>query len=77
MDIWCLQEVLFADVQQQIYQNLSQAYPHIYSNLRFEDEFDSETLACTPDQLQQFEVCAQSNCPIMDPRQFQACVVLR
>ena len=59
----CLQGVMFADIQRQIYQDLRDTYPYIHSAVDFSADYDVETPACTQGQVEQFAACIKEKCP--------------
>ena len=66
VDIFCLQRILYVDIQRQIYQGLRQTYPYVYSGVDFSSEFDKEKPACTQSDMQRFGACVKENCTSAD-----------
>lgn len=65
MDIVCLQEIFFSDVQQQIFRALRGTYPFALSGSSLSHEEDpakSGDYACTMQDLVAYNVCIGQNC---------------
>ena len=62
MDIFCLQEVFFADVQREIYRALKGKYPYILSAADLSAESESLERACEPPELLGVLTCLQTDC---------------
>lgn len=77
VDILCLQEIFYGDIQRQIYADLSQTYPYILSNLDFSAEFNTNG-ACTLSEIQQMSECIAAQCSsFTDPTEQFACIALK
>ena len=77
MDIFCLQEVVQADVQRRIYSALRQKYPYAVSALDLSAEVDSSQPACTLEEAGGVQVCTVTNCAGLDEDSTRACVIFR
>lgn len=77
VDIICLQEVLFADIQRQIYRGLKDKYPYILSALDLSAEGESPERACALEEVQQVLGCSQAQCPGLTGVELAGCFALR
>lgn len=77
MDIICLQEVLTADIQWEIYRSLKDKYPYILSALDLTIEGESLERACTLQELQQVGFCVQTQCAGLSGQELIGCSSLR
>ncbi len=74
----CLQEVFFADIQQQIYRDLKSQYPYILSSVDLEaDSSSTDGTACTSDEIQQAVQCLSNECSGLQGIQLAFCGGLR
>ena len=62
MDIFCLQEVLFSDVQREIVAAVIDEYPYAFSAQDLMPTPSSNAMACTVVDLLTFEECFLQNC---------------
>ena len=79
VDIFCLQEVWYADIQRQIYNGVKDYYPYALSAVDLTDSTVSSEPACTRDTLNQFLQCQAMNCAALADSitQYEICGVLR
>ena len=79
VDIVCLQEVLRADIQREIYESLLVTYPYIHSAVNFSAPFNvqPQPAACNQTELQLFGACFQTQCPFTDREALIACLPAR
>ena len=78
MDLWCLQEVWYADVQRELYAAVKDNFPYALSAINLTDYSDDDEVACN--STAELEACVtQSNCGELynDTATATACVVLR
>ena len=62
MDIFCLQELFFGDVQRQVYNAAKDLYPYVHTATDLTvDDSTSTTPACTPEENAQFVSCLIAN----------------
>lgn len=79
MDIFCLQEIWFGDIQKQIYNGVKDYYPYALSAVDLTDNTVSSEPACTSETLNQFLQCRALHCAAFAGSnfEFQICGVLR
>ena len=75
MDVLCLQEVFFVDIQQQIYNALNEKYPYILSAADLSAEVNS-TPACTSQELGELVVCTNAQCPGLEGIALTVCTTV-
>ena len=75
VDIFCLQEVWYADIQRQIYNGVKDYYPYVLSAVDLTDSTVSSEPACTIEMLGPALECQINSCSEFsnDPPQFAAC----
>ena len=62
MDIFCLQEVWYADIQRQIYNGVKDYYPYALSTVDLNDSTVSSEPACTIEILAPANECRVNEC---------------
>lgn len=79
VDIFCLQEVWYADVQRKIYNGVREYYPYVLSAVNLTDNTVSSEPACTVDMLFPGLGCQMNACGqfASDPNQFAICGATR
>ena len=79
MDIFCLQEVWYADIQRQIYNGVKDYYPYALSAVDLTDSTVSSEPACTIEMLGPGIECQMNFCSEYENDHFQlvACVATR
>ena len=79
VDIFCLQEVWYADIQRQIYNGVKDYYPYALSAVDLTDSTVSSEPACTRDTVNQFLQCQAMSCAAFAGSFFQTavCAALR
>lgn len=79
MDIFCLQEVWYADTQKKIYNDVKDYYPYVLSAVDLTDNTVSSEPACTVDVLIPALECQRNACSAFadDVTRFRICGVLR
>ena len=77
MDIFCLQEVFFADIQRQIYRALVDRYPYILSAANLTKETESPERACGVQEALGLVACVQTNCAGLTGGDATICFVQR
>ena len=78
MDIFCLQEVFFSDVQRQIVAAVMDEYPYAFSAQDLESVPPSSNPACTVMELVTLQQCADDNCGLSSsPAELSNCVVFK
>jgi len=79
VDIFCLQEVWYADIQRQIYNGVKDYYPYALSAVDLTDSTVSSEPACTIEMLGPAIECQMNSCSeyANNPLQFAACVAIR
>ena len=75
VDIFCLQEVFFADIQRQIYRALKERYPYILSATDLTLESESPERACEPQELFGVFTCVQTLCAGLPDNEASICLV--
>ena len=83
VDIWCLQEVFFADVHRKIYNAVSSRYPYALSSssLSANEPLGDSPSACSPEMLQSVGACVQralqTNCAKVPEKDRGGCTIQR
>ena len=78
MDIFCLQEVFFSDVQRQIVAAVMDEYPYAFSAQDLNSSTPNANSACTASELGEVLMCAEANCDLsLSPVELSNCVVFK
>ena len=77
VDIICLQEVFFGDMQRKLYRTLRRKYPYAVSALDLTAEEESLERACTVDELHQVVGCLLAECANLTGAELSVCSILR
>ena len=79
VDIFCLQEVWYADIQRQIYNGVKDYYPYALSAVDLTDSTVSSEPACTMEMLGPGIECQMNFCSqyANNPLLFATCVAIR
>jgi hypothetical protein len=77
VDIICLQEVLLANLQRQIYRAVKDEYPYILSALDLTVEEESPERACAVGEVEQVDQCSQVQCPGLTGSMLFGCFSIR
>ena len=77
VDIICLQEILTANIQREIYRALKDEYPYILSALNLTIEGESLEMACDLEELQQVGLCVGMQCGGLTGLELVGCTSLR
>ena len=77
VDIFCLQEVWYADVQKSLYNSVKDKYPYALSAVDLNNSTGNSDPVCAVAELGQFGACQATNCPGLFGTQALACLVLR
>lgn len=75
IDILCLQEVYFADVQRQIYRALQDTYPYIFTAADLTADDSDPTRACTLSELLTIGICLITHCAGLERVEMFACII--
>ena len=78
VDIFCLQEVWYADVQKSLYNSVKDKYPYALSAVDLNNSSTGNSdPVCSVAELGQFGACLATNCPGLSGTEALACLVLR
>ena len=77
VDIFCLQEVWFADVQRSLYNSVRDKYPYALSAVDLNNSTGNSDPVCPLVVLGQFGACQATNCPGLSGTELLGCLVLR
>ena len=79
VDIFCLQEVWYADIQKKIYSGVKDYYPYVLSAVDLTDNTVSSEPACTLEVLSSVQECQRNACSAFasDNTRFRLCGILR
>ena len=62
MDIFCLQEVFFTDIQQQVYNGVRDIYPYVHTVADLTADGSDPTPACSAGDTELIVTCLLSQC---------------